>query len=284
MPNYRRAYVPGGTFFLTVVTERRAKILCGTSARACLRRAFRDRRQRWPSSVEAIVLLPDHLHAVWTLPRGDTDYPARWGWIKKEFTKAWLAEGDRSRRSAPPGGVTAGAGCGNATSGSTWCRTKTTWCATATTSTTTRLNTAWWPARRNGLTPRSIDGSSSATTLGIGAARRPGRYGSMTSMPQPSNNTAQVRGAVRGFAMTRSAMRTLTGIDRSTTVRSSLAKGDQRPPHLQDVREAILRLAGQRAMDGRGQTFREVRPPRADRQRSSCRIIRICCSRRRGRS
>jgi putative transposase len=93
MPNYRRAYVPGGTFFFTVVTERRAKILCGTSARACLRRAFRNCRERWPFSVVTIVLLPDHLHAVWTLPKGDSDYPTRWGWIKKEFTKAWLAEG-----------------------------------------------------------------------------------------------------------------------------------------------------------------------------------------------
>lgn len=40
-----------------------------------------------------MVLLDDHLHAIWTLPDGDTRYSARWGWIKKEFTKAYLAAG-----------------------------------------------------------------------------------------------------------------------------------------------------------------------------------------------
>lgn len=39
------------------------------------------------------MLLPDHLHAIWTLPPGDEDYSKRWAWIKKEFTKAWLAMG-----------------------------------------------------------------------------------------------------------------------------------------------------------------------------------------------
>ena len=40
-----------------------------------------------------MVLLDDHLHTIWTLPEGDTRYSARWGWIKKEFTKAYLATG-----------------------------------------------------------------------------------------------------------------------------------------------------------------------------------------------
>ncbi|MEZ5948295.1 MAG: hypothetical protein R3C12_03490 [Planctomycetaceae bacterium] len=39
----------------------------------------------------AIVLLPDHLHVIWSLPRGDAEYSRRWSWIKKEFTKQWLA-------------------------------------------------------------------------------------------------------------------------------------------------------------------------------------------------
>jgi putative transposase len=52
-------------------------------------------RQRWPFRIEAMVLLPDHLHANWSLPRGDTNYPTRWAWIKKEFTKTWLAGGGR---------------------------------------------------------------------------------------------------------------------------------------------------------------------------------------------
>ena len=93
MPNYRRAFVPGGTFFFTVVTDRRAPILCDPPARIALRRALCSGRERWPFQIEAIVLLPDHLHTIWSLPRGDTDYPTRWAWIKKEFTKAWLSGG-----------------------------------------------------------------------------------------------------------------------------------------------------------------------------------------------
>jgi putative transposase len=68
-------------------------LLCSPLARECLRRAFRSARDRWPFRVEAIVLLPDHLHAIWTLPDGDVDYSRRWGWIKREFTIGWLASG-----------------------------------------------------------------------------------------------------------------------------------------------------------------------------------------------
>jgi putative transposase len=91
VPNYRRAFVPGGTFFFTVVTQGRATFLCDDMARSFLSEAIRRCRQRWPFSVDAIVLLPEHLHTIWTLPPGDSNYPARWGWIKKEFTKLWLA-------------------------------------------------------------------------------------------------------------------------------------------------------------------------------------------------
>jgi putative transposase len=93
MPRYRRSWVPGGTFFFTVVTESRAPFLCEAKARALLRQALQDCRQRWPFAIDAMVLLPDHLHAIWTLPPTDSAYPRRWGWLKKEFTKAWLAGG-----------------------------------------------------------------------------------------------------------------------------------------------------------------------------------------------
>jgi putative transposase len=93
MPNYRRAYVPGGMFFFTLVTERRTPFLTEPTARSLLRQAFLDCRSRWPFRVEAIVLLPDHLHTIWALPQGDTAYSLRWAWIKKEFTKAWVAGG-----------------------------------------------------------------------------------------------------------------------------------------------------------------------------------------------
>ncbi len=60
-----------------------ARDMLGNLMRAC--------RQKWPFEVNALVLLPDHLHSIWTLPSGDARYSTRWGWLKKEFTKAWLS-------------------------------------------------------------------------------------------------------------------------------------------------------------------------------------------------
>ena len=93
MSNWRRVFVPGGTYCFTLVTEHRAPILASPAARSILRRVLRDCRQTWPFEIIAIVLLPDHLHTLWRLPAGDCDYPGHIGWIKKEFTKAWLAGG-----------------------------------------------------------------------------------------------------------------------------------------------------------------------------------------------
>ena len=90
MPNYRRLFVPGGTFFFTVVTERRAGILCDPHARQCLREAFRITKTRWPFEIHAIVLLPDHLHTIWSLPDSDSDFSRRWAFLKKSFTQSWL--------------------------------------------------------------------------------------------------------------------------------------------------------------------------------------------------
>ncbi|HQX53837.1 MAG TPA: transposase [Planctomycetaceae bacterium] len=93
MPDYRRYFVPGGTFFFTLVTNRRRRFLTDVPARPVLGSLFRRCQLRWPFQINAIVLLPEHLHAMWTLPSGDSNYPTRWGWIKKEFTKAWLQLG-----------------------------------------------------------------------------------------------------------------------------------------------------------------------------------------------
>ncbi len=94
MPSYpAELFIPGGTFFFTVVTEGRARILHLPVARAALGAVIRECRERWPFHIDAIVLLPDHLHRIWSLPNGDSAYPLRWGWIKKEFTRAWLATG-----------------------------------------------------------------------------------------------------------------------------------------------------------------------------------------------
>jgi putative transposase len=93
MPDYRRWYVPGGTYFLTAVTLGRRPILCDELGRRCLREAIETIRQKRPMEVVAIVLLPDHIHTVWTLPQGDAHYPLRWKRIKEEFTVAYLGRG-----------------------------------------------------------------------------------------------------------------------------------------------------------------------------------------------
>ena len=72
MPDYRRAFQPGGTFFFTVVTEGRAPILCTPLARSILRSAIDECIRTRPFELGAIILLPDHLHAEWTLPPGDS--------------------------------------------------------------------------------------------------------------------------------------------------------------------------------------------------------------------
>jgi len=93
MADYRRWRVAGGTYFFTVVTEQRRPWLCGEVARRCLRDAIRVVRAKLSFRIDAIVLLPDHLHAVWSLPEGDSDYSTRWRLIKKRFTRNFLKAG-----------------------------------------------------------------------------------------------------------------------------------------------------------------------------------------------
>ena len=97
MPNFRRYFVPGGTYFFTVVTDGRAPIFEDARARRILGEALRACRERRPFSTPAIVLLPDHLHAVWTLPPGDDGYARRWGEIKARLTRDWLSAGGAER-------------------------------------------------------------------------------------------------------------------------------------------------------------------------------------------
>ncbi len=93
MPEYRRLFIPGGTYFFTVVTQDRRPILTTDTARACLRTAIRTVRKKQPFGLLAIVLLPDHLHTVWALPPGDERYPLRWAQIKEQFSRLSLASG-----------------------------------------------------------------------------------------------------------------------------------------------------------------------------------------------
>jgi putative transposase len=90
MSDYRRWRVEGGTYFFTLVAHSRAPIFADPTARTILGDKFRECQRKWPFEINAIVLLPEHLHAIWTLPSGDANYSQRWAWIKKEFTKGWL--------------------------------------------------------------------------------------------------------------------------------------------------------------------------------------------------
>jgi putative transposase len=101
VPNYRRNYVPGGTYFFTVVTHERRPILTSDVGRKSLRTAFLKEQKTRPFEVVGVVLLPDHLHTVWTLPSGESDYSLRWARIKELFTRYFLKEGGKE------GGATA---------------------------------------------------------------------------------------------------------------------------------------------------------------------------------
>ncbi len=85
LSNYRRAKTEGGTFFFTIVSYQ--IILCDEILRRKLRDAIKEVQNSKPFSIDAWVLLPDHLHCIWTLPRGDSDYSVSWVMIKRYVTK-----------------------------------------------------------------------------------------------------------------------------------------------------------------------------------------------------
>jgi putative transposase len=93
MPNYRRRYIPGATYFFTLVTAKRRPILTTELARCCLREAIAQTAAEHPFTIESGVLLPDHLHYLWTLPPGDDNYPLRLALIKRRFSIAYLTNG-----------------------------------------------------------------------------------------------------------------------------------------------------------------------------------------------
>ncbi len=86
MPRYRRARGTGGTYFFTVVSFRRQAILCDAAVREALREGIDKTRQHYPFEINAWVLLPDHLHCLWTLPEGDANFSARWAKIKRHVS------------------------------------------------------------------------------------------------------------------------------------------------------------------------------------------------------
>jgi putative transposase len=87
MPNYRRAFIPGGCWFFTVnLLDRRERML--VEHIDDLRRAIVATRVKFPFVIDAFVVLPDHIHAIWTLPPGDADFSTRWRLIKNRFARS----------------------------------------------------------------------------------------------------------------------------------------------------------------------------------------------------
>jgi putative transposase len=87
MSNYRRALASGGCWFFTVNLLDRQKALL-TDRIEILRDVVAATRETYPFAINAFVVLPDHLHAIWKLPYGDTDFSVRWRLIKTRFAKA----------------------------------------------------------------------------------------------------------------------------------------------------------------------------------------------------
>jgi putative transposase len=84
---YRRARTAGGSYFFTVVTHSRGNFLTNPSEVDLLRSSFRDVKEHHPFIIDAIVIMPDHIHTIWTLPKGDRNFSVRWSLIKSKFTR-----------------------------------------------------------------------------------------------------------------------------------------------------------------------------------------------------
>lgn len=100
MPSYRRFYQPGGTFFFTLVTDGRVPLFSDATARELLRGAITETRESRPFKIDAMVLLPEHLHLLMTLPADDSDYSTRIAHLKARFTHAWLEGHSEQYRSS----------------------------------------------------------------------------------------------------------------------------------------------------------------------------------------
>ena len=86
MTEYRRYFIPCGTYFFTVnLAERTRRLL--VEHVDLLRAAVAVTRREYPFRFDAVVILPDHLHAIWTLPPGDADFSVRWRKIKARFSR-----------------------------------------------------------------------------------------------------------------------------------------------------------------------------------------------------
>ncbi len=95
MPRYRRRKIEGSVYFFTVTLADRSSALLVREVDR-LRRIYQSVERRRAFETIAVCILPDHLHAIWSLPEGDADYPARWSLIKAGFSRGLDAAGDPS--------------------------------------------------------------------------------------------------------------------------------------------------------------------------------------------
>lgn len=92
MPNYRRAYIPGGTYFFTLVTYCRRPLFKPLYNIQLLRIAVAKVKAEKPFKIVAAVILPDHIHFIWQLPPGDSNYSQRISRLKVLFTRAYKSQ------------------------------------------------------------------------------------------------------------------------------------------------------------------------------------------------
>jgi putative transposase len=84
---YRRVYINGATYFFTLVTFQRLPIFSSQPTIDLFYEAIRYTASRMPFEIVAFVILPDHIHCIWTLPEGSSDYSTRWRLVKSYFTR-----------------------------------------------------------------------------------------------------------------------------------------------------------------------------------------------------
>jgi len=109
MPDYNRNFLKGGTFFFTVVTYKRYPIFSEESYISLLDDCFKSVMEIHPFKIEAKVILPNHLHTIWTLPDEDSDFSTRWKQIKGLFSQLYsgkmLSDISRSMKSKGEKGI-----------------------------------------------------------------------------------------------------------------------------------------------------------------------------------
>jgi putative transposase len=96
---YRRSNIKGGQFFFTIVTYKREKLFNSPNNIGLLRESIRHVKQRHPFTIDAFVLLPEHIHCIWTLPKDDHDFSTRWRLIKGFFSRHYEYRDDEFKAS-----------------------------------------------------------------------------------------------------------------------------------------------------------------------------------------